>query len=278
MPDDPQPRAPDALDLKRLVLPQRAAQRFRLARTLPPDDLAHLVDNHWVIEWDLRDAAPHSQEVLPQPSMNLAYDTGALHLYGVSTRRWSHTLRDAGRIFGTKLRPGAGFLLTGAPASAWTDRGRLLVDVFPAARALEAAFHDADDATRQSLVEDFLRAHARPPEGTPWADARRALTVAEGDPEITTVEALGARLGVSARQLQRLFRDCVGVSPKWVLRHLRLHEAAACVARGTDEPMADIAARLGYCDQSHFIRDFTRTVGDTPARYAAACLRARERA
>jgi AraC-like DNA-binding protein len=182
--------------------------------------------------------------------MNLAYDTGALNLYGVSTRRWSHTLRDAGRIFGTKFKPGAGFLLAGSPASAWADRGRPLVDVFPSARA-------------------------RAPEATPWADARRALAIAEGDPEITTVEALCARLETSARQLQRLFRDCVGVSPKWVLRHLRLHEAAACVARGTDEPMADIAARLGYCDQSHYIRDFTRTVGDTPARYAAACQRAK---
>lgn len=261
----------DALSLKRLVYPQAASQRFRLGRALPPDDLAHLVDNHWLISWDLRGASPHCQEVLPQPSANMVFEPGGFRLYGLTTRRWSHTLEGTGRIFGTKFRPGAGFLMTGAPAAAWANRGEALEAVYPAARELTAGFDDDDDATRLRRVEAFLRATARRPEGTAHGEATRAYAALEGDPELTTVERLAAAVGLSVRALQRLFRECVGASPKWVIRHLRLHEAAGAIARGTAEPMADMAARLGYFDQAHFTRDFTSVIGESPARYAAAC-------
>jgi len=261
----------DELSLKRLVYPQAASQHFRLGRALPADDLAHLVDNHWIISWDLRDAPPHQQEVLPQPSANMTFEGSGFRLYGLSTRRWSHTLAGTGRIFGTKFRPGAGFLLTGSPATAWANRGEALDALYPAARELTAGFVDDTDATRLRRVEDFLRAHARRPEGTAHGEVMRVLAALEGDPALTSVEHLATTMGLSVRMLQRLFRECVGASPKWVLRHHRLHEAAGAIARGTDEPMADMAARLGYFDQAHFTRDFTSVVGQSPARYAAAC-------
>jgi AraC-like DNA-binding protein len=75
--------------------------------------------------------------------------------------------------------------------------------------------------------------------------------------------------------MQRLFREYVGVSPKWVLQRYRLHEAAARLAEGTPGTWAAVAADLGYSDQSHFIRDFTRAVGLTPGAYAAECLQNR---
>src|SRR5688572_3218311 len=98
----------DERNLKRLVNPSAAAKTFRLDRFAPPPDLAHLVDNHWVVEWDLLDTGPFSQEVLPQPSMNLAFEDGELRLYGINTRKSSKTLTGRGRVFATKLRPGAG--------------------------------------------------------------------------------------------------------------------------------------------------------------------------
>jgi AraC-like DNA-binding protein len=56
-----------------------------------------------------------------------------------------------------------------------------------------------------------------------------------------------------------------------VLRRYRLHEAAAVLATEQDRPWAEVAAELGYFDQSHFIRDFTAAIGLTPVAYAQAC-------
>jgi len=65
-----------------------------------------------------------------------------------------------------------------------------------------------------------------------------------------------------------LFDDYVGVSPKWVIQRYRLHEAAERIARGGVEDFADLALELGYADQAHFIRDFKKLVGRSPAEYA----------
>jgi AraC-like DNA-binding protein len=70
------------------------------------------------------------------------------------------------------------------------------------------------------------------------------------------------------RELQRWFRDAVGVSPKWVIQRYRLHEALSALERG-DATVAQLAAELGYADQAHFARDFKRLVGISPSRYAA---------
>jgi AraC-like DNA-binding protein len=96
------------------------------------------------------------------------------------------------------------------------------------------------------------------------------------DRSINRVDDVTARFGLSARSLQRLFQRYVGVSPKWVLQRYRLHEAAARLAEGTSGTWAEVAVELGYCDQSHFIRDFTRAVGMTPVAYAVACARCQQ--
>ena len=75
----------------------------------------------------------------------------------------------------------------------------------------------------------------------------------------------------SPRSLQRLFREYVGVTPKWVLQRVRLHEAAERMADGDSDCAAALALDLGYFDQAHFIKDFKAIVGRSPSEYAAMC-------
>ncbi len=50
----------------------------------------------------------------------------------------------------------------------------------------------------------------------------------------------------------------------------RMHEAAEKIAEGRAGDMGDLALRLGYFDQAHFIRDFKAIVGRPPGQYRAA--------
>jgi len=69
------------------------------------------------------------------------------------------------------------------------------------------------------------------------------------------------------RTMQRLFARHVGVSPKWVIRRKRLHEAAERLADDDPPDLAALAVDLGYADQAHFVRDFRDLVGVPPGSY-----------
>jgi AraC-like DNA-binding protein len=108
------------------------------------------------------------------------------------------------------------------------------------------------------------------PERDPAAEQAAELVARiTGDPALRRVGQLAAASGVSARSLQRLFANYVGVSPKWVMRRARLHEAAERADGGELVDWAELAADLGYADQAHLTRDFTATIGVPPAHYAA---------
>jgi AraC-like DNA-binding protein len=139
------------------------------------------------------------------------------------------------------------------------------------AARLERALGEAGEvAELVALTEDFLRRHWPQPDPNTEL-VGRLVRVLLRDRSVTRVDDICLRYGISARSLQRLFRSYVGVSPKWVLRRYRLHEAAARLAEPHAGSWAEVAAELGYFDQSHFINDFTAAVGLTPAQYAAAC-------
>jgi transcriptional regulator GlxA family with amidase domain len=88
------------------------------------------------------------------------------------------------------------------------------------------------------------------------------------DQDLTRVGDAAERAGVGTRRLQRLFATYVGVTPKWVIRRSRLHEAVDRLDQGDHVDLGFLARDLGYFDQAHFARDFRAAVGRPPAAYA----------
>ncbi len=91
--------------------------------------------------------------------------------------------------------------------------------------------------------------------------ARLSATDAPSMPEIA------ARLGLSDRQMRRLFQEHYGVSPKFFQRVLRFERALQLLhpnpweSSGALEPGA-------FSDQSHMIREFMALIRMTPRQYA----------
>jgi AraC-like DNA-binding protein len=79
-----------------------------------------------------------------------------------------------------------------------------------------------------------------------------------------SVRALAAMSGLSARRVQMIFRDDVGLSPKQLLRINRLHRVLALAQSPNPPSWAQIAVQTGYFDQAHLIRDARAIAGATP--------------
>jgi AraC family transcriptional regulator len=70
---------------------------------------------------------------------------------------------------------------------------------------------------------------------------------------------------VSTFHLARLFKRALGMSPHQYLIEVRVHCARALLATGADRPsVAEVAAAVGFADQSHLTRQFKRVLGTTP--------------
>ena len=97
----------------------------------------------------------------------------------------------------------------------------------------------------------------------------RLVAHVEQHPEVLRVAQLCEAFDLTERALQRLVSRRLGLTPKWLISRRRLHEAAQRLRQDTG-PLADVAALLGYADQAHFIRDWSRVTGTTPGRFAAS--------
>ena len=86
------------------------------------------------------------------------------------------------------------------------------------------------------------------------------------------VRALASAVGYSERHLANQFRAELGLTPKTagrVIRFDRARRALPGAAAGTPVRIGEIAARHGYYDQSHLVRDFVEFAGCSPSKWLA---------
>src|SRR3977135_3779664 len=247
--------------------------RFRHERYHPSPDLERYVEHYWVVEWDLRGAAPERAETLPHPSGHMIFERGGKsRIRGAARKKFSKLLEDKGGVFAVKFTPGGFYPFVGVPVSGFSDKIVSLRDVFDQ-RGDEldrAVLAEDSDLSRINLVESFLLAHLLDVDGADENVPKVTEIVYQvaKDRGILKVQDLVDRYTLNKRTLQRLFAKYVGVSPKWVIQRYRLLEAAEQLATGESISQAELALNLGYSDQAHFIRDFKSIVGVSPAAYA----------
>ena len=213
-------------------------------------------------------ATPTSSTPFPIPARTWSA-SGAAPRSWASTPDGSPAGWRARVAFGIRFRPAGLRPFLGVPVSTLTDRRVAVADVFGpdgdrlVARLLAGGGHERLAATAEAFLLDRL------PDPDPnVARVNRVVDQIMADPSITRVRDLADRAGIATRRLQRLFATYVGVTPKWVIRRSRLHEAVERLDEGHDVDLAFLARDLGYFDQAHFARDFRATVGRPPAAYA----------
>lgn len=255
---------------KGILDPRTMARRFALRRHQSPPDLAPFVDYLWVVEWDLGDAPAQVQRVLPYPHAHLVFERGASALHGVVRGPFDKALAGRGRALGVRFH--AGGLRPWWPGAAASLAGRIvpLEDVFgidTAAAERQVLGADTDGAMIDAVGALLAPGAAAARPDPRAALARRALGAAAAQHGPVSVATLAQAAGLPERGLQRLFRDHVGVPPKWVVQRYRLQEAAALLAAPACPDLAALAQQLGFFDQAHLTRAFSALVGRAPLEY-----------
>jgi AraC family transcriptional regulator len=98
-----------------------------------------------------------------------------------------------------------------------------------------------------------------------WLQAVRDR-LADGCLDPPSLAELAAGASVHPNHLAAAFRRHFGDTVGGFVRRRRV-ELACRMLTATRTPLAEVALRTGFADQSHFTRTFRRLVGVTPAAY-----------
>ncbi len=214
------------------------------------------------------------------PPRQLAPDAGPLSFYPAGpafrtaggSSRYAHVCWEAG-LYGT-VAPDLPHIPEVEPALAFSDP--LLVQLL---RSLveEIGENQVDRLLAESLITAIamriaqrFRPSPDPQPDLPPRRVRRVLEYIEAhlDAELSLAE-LAAVACLSPCHFSRSFKEATGVGPQRYTVQRRVERAKVLLRHGTAR-LADVAAAVGFADQSHFTAAFRREVGTTPGRFRAA--------
>jgi AraC-like DNA-binding protein len=230
----------------------KSAQSVVYNEAQPPSDLAGLMHCFW----ELKTLVPLDDDfhlhALPDACVNIMFNEQDIEVAGVTALRTSYEVLNLGRAFhyvGIQFLPGV-----------WRGNRQEIADQYIGTayvgalplKEVNATMARLDFIDKQTVMADLVR-HL----------VAQQIVVANGVTatilrhlnDIHNVADMAARVGLSARQLQRVLKQDTGFTPHDLFKVLRLQQA---IRQGC--PMQ-------YADQSHFIRSFRAITGYTPAQY-----------
>lgn len=169
-------------------------------------------------------------------------------------------------MIGVYFEPGSTSALLQVPAVELTDQVVDLGDLWGSRGArLAEDLADLNEAERVDRLEAVLIDRLRQ---TPVPRLRVDVTGlarwVRAEPTSMTVQRLADAAGVSRQHLTRVFRQGIGVSPKRYCRLARFQAGLIYAGAGAGVQWAQVAAELGYADQSHMIAEFRELSSLTP--------------
>lgn len=178
-------------------------------------------------------------------------------IFGTTTRTSTYELESGAPHFGVRFRPGSAPLFVKGNISDLTDNAMAVPDFLGlnAEEMLEAS----SMVERRNRLESTLLRALRHSYDRRSSVLSRAIATIESRKGNVRLRELAAECSLSERQVERLFLDGVGITPKLYMRIRRFRSVLSHLQDPPDdEPVrfADIAASYGYTDQSHLARDF----------------------
>ncbi len=209
--------------------------------------------------------------VIPITSLQLLFwyteGTIEIQIIGVHTLSWTHLLAPKDQYFGVQFYPGQAFSLLGIPLNQFQNGSCFLEDLSidwgPLKESMMASqtFAERVQSFEIWFLQQLTKLHSIPPH------LSQLLLLMCKYPHYDSIDVLAKQIGLSTRQLNRLFNKYVGISPKSFNRILRFHRAYQALKTRRPQDYTSFSLDLGYYDQSHFINDFRTVIGISPTQW-----------
>lgn len=242
---------------------------LRYREVPPPPEMTGVVSNFWEFEAGAEMASPFAHRIPLDGCVSIAFcrpghGPERVVMVGPRVELLEVPIYPGDRFWGLRLLPGASRSAIGVPGSALANYAGLLTTSLGTTVAREVA----QAASLEEAIHRFGGLLGTAPVEPLVASAVSRIVTSGGEARIADV---AREIGISDRQLLRVFKTEVGLSPKQFSRICRAR-AAALSALETSQSWGQIAAEHGYADQAHLSHDFRKMFGRTPSEFESDLL------
>jgi AraC-like DNA-binding protein len=249
-------------------------------RFAPSPLLQQLIECYWIIEND--DPTPHQQKIIPDGFPEIIFHYKAPYRICLSNTWEQQSMQllggqisghfflentGASGMVGIKLKPTALTHLFSLDMQLFTDRVvELSLAIGDRLQSLEQALNNTSDhGTMVALIEHHIEQLLSQISYT-TSPVDSAVDLIFEKKGMVSVAEITTAAGIGERQLERLFKKYIGLSPKFYARIIRFSTIFEYMQQG-DPGWAGLAYEAGFYDQSHFIRNFKAFTGEDPSKY-----------
>ena len=269
---------------------ERMTDNIQIQEYRPSPLLSPFVDAYWQGDFNMRSEGLLSQRVVPNGHVDIIIHLTDLHcdlyhpngwgqspdytIIGLYTRPYEVKFSRRVQVFSIRFKPEGVYNIFGVPASEFKE------GFDDMSLVMGRRFRDYCDRLRETtgirkmiaLTEQYLlKSAARNSFNMGYVN--RAAEIIRSTGGAVRIDELPRKVFISQRQLEREFKEKIGISPKRYLRLARLAEVHRQMGTGNVPDLSRITYHCGYADQAHFIRDFKSFTGEIPT----AFLKQRER-
>jgi len=241
---------------------QANAPQMSYSEIKPSRSLAKHVDCFWYFSNPGVETV--SFPVLPDNCMDIIFDLNEKKSFicGVMTKARIVKIKPKQKMFGIRFAPGALPAALNEPAAKFRDLYMPLEEVSKRLADEFSGIYELDSALDMGLycgtaLEGTVQKIDRENRIANFAASRHSAK--------QTVANLAMLAGVSVRQLERLFWEYVGLTPKRFMKIKRLRFLQKAMV-DEKESLASLSIQAGYADQSHMNKDYKQLTSTSPAR------------
>jgi AraC-like DNA-binding protein len=117
-----------------------------------------------------------------------------------------------------------------------------------------------------SRIEEYLKQLIKERDTSNFKQLRIIIDHIRLNPQAQLAD-ISTDLSISVREIQRLFKEYVGVLPKNISQMLKITDAKNIISDDQNTTLTEVSSEVGYFDQSHFNKDFKVFMEETPGKY-----------